>query len=43
MATAWISAVLLAKLLIFAPKLYDIYVTVEGKAAHAGIAPERRC
>ncbi|MDO4922096.1 MAG: M20/M25/M40 family metallo-hydrolase [Phascolarctobacterium sp.] len=23
-----------------APKLYDIYVTVKGKAAHAGIAPE---
>ncbi len=23
-----------------APKLYDIYVTVTGKAAHAGIAPE---
>ena len=24
-----------------APKLYDIYVTVKGKAAHAGIAPEQ--
>lgn len=23
-----------------APKLYDIYVTIKGKAAHAGIAPE---
>lgn len=23
-----------------APKLYDIYVTVKGKAAHAGLAPE---
>ncbi len=23
-----------------APKMYDIYVTVKGKAAHAGIAPE---
>ncbi len=23
-----------------APKLYDIYVTVKGKAAHAGVAPE---
>ena len=24
-----------------APKLYDIYVTVKGKSAHAGIAPEQ--